>query len=112
MVGSAWNFRNKMGPLIHTPAGDLKRAMEKLEPGESWLLAPRNIDGNPNMWTPCIKWGVTPGSYTHMTEFFGPLLGVMCADDLEHAIRIVNQTGYGLTSGLESLDKREQIIWK
>ncbi|RPJ17545.1 MAG: aldehyde dehydrogenase family protein [Desulfobacteraceae bacterium] len=112
MVGSAWNFRNKMGPLIHTPAGDLKRAMEKLEPGESWLLAPRNIDGNPNMWTPGIKWGVTPGSYTHMTEFFGPLLGVMCADDLEHAIRIVNQTGYGLTSGLESLDKREQIIWK
>jgi RHH-type proline utilization regulon transcriptional repressor/proline dehydrogenase/delta 1-pyrroline-5-carboxylate dehydrogenase len=112
LAGPAWNFRNKIGPLIHPPAGDLKRAMEKLEPGESWLLAPRNIDGNPNMWTPGIKWGVSPGSYTHMTEFFGPILGVICADDLEDAIRIVNQTGYGLTSGIESLDKREQKIWK
>jgi len=47
-----------------------------------------------------------------MTEFFGPLLGVMCAEDLDHAIEMVNQTGYGLTSGLESLDTREQEHWK
>jgi RHH-type proline utilization regulon transcriptional repressor/proline dehydrogenase/delta 1-pyrroline-5-carboxylate dehydrogenase len=47
-----------------------------------------------------------------MTEFFGPLLGVMCADDLDQAIDLVNQTGYGLTSGLESLDDREQLYWK
>jgi len=112
IVGSAWNFENKMGPLIHPPEGDLKCAMEKLEPGESWILTPENIDGNPFMWTPGIKWGVTLGSYTHMTEFFGPILGVMCANDLDHAIQIVNQTGYGLTSGLESLDKREQKLWK
>ena len=43
-----------------------------------------------------------------MTEFFGPVLGVMKAKNLEEAIRLVNQTGYGLTSGLESLDDREQ----
>lgn len=46
-----------------------------------------------------------------MTEFFGPVLGVMRANDLYHAIDLVNQTGYGLTSGLESLDDREQEIW-
>jgi RHH-type proline utilization regulon transcriptional repressor/proline dehydrogenase/delta 1-pyrroline-5-carboxylate dehydrogenase len=31
---------------------------------------------------------------------------------LTEAIALVNQTGYGLTSGLESLDDREQEIWK
>jgi RHH-type proline utilization regulon transcriptional repressor/proline dehydrogenase/delta 1-pyrroline-5-carboxylate dehydrogenase len=31
---------------------------------------------------------------------------------LDHAIEMVNQTGYGLTSGLESLDPREQQHWK
>jgi RHH-type proline utilization regulon transcriptional repressor/proline dehydrogenase/delta 1-pyrroline-5-carboxylate dehydrogenase len=36
----------------------------------------------------------------------------MCADNLDHAITIVNSTGYGLTSGIESLDKREQDYWK
>ena len=47
-----------------------------------------------------------------MTEFFGPLLTVLRADDLDHAIELVNQTGYGLTSGLESLDEREREIWQ
>ena len=111
-VGSAWKFENKMGPLIRPPHGDLKRAIEQLEPGESWALEPRNIDNNPYLWSPGIKWGVQPGSFTHMTELFGPILGVMRADDLAHAIELSNQTGFGLTSGLESLDQREQKIWK
>ena len=111
-VGSAWEFQNKMGTLIHPPKGALERGFTQLESGESWVLKPRMVHDNPCMWTPGIKWGVKPGSYTHMTEFFGPLIGVMCADSLDHAIELVNQTGYGLTSGLESLDKREQDHWK
>src|SRR4029079_9364785 len=35
----------------------------------------------------------------------------MEARDLEAAIDLVNATGYGLTSGLESLDDREQELW-
>ena len=111
-VGSCWNFENKMGPLIQPPKDNLKRALTQLEPGESWALEPKNVCNNPHMWTPGIKWGVQPGSFTHLTEFFGPLLGVMCAEDLGHAIEMVNQTGYGLTSGLESLDRREHDDWK
>jgi len=111
-TGSAWNFENKMGALIHAPEGDLKRALTSLEPGETWTLKPENIHDNPHMWTPGIKWNVKSGSYTHLTEFFGPVLGVMCAENLNHAIKLVNQTGYGLTSGLESLDTREQETWK
>ncbi len=111
-VGSAWAFQNKMGTLIHPPKGDLERAFTQLEPGESWALKPRMVEDNPYIWSPGIKWGVQSGSYTHMTEFFGPLIGVMCAENLDHAIDMVNATGYGLTSGMESLDKREQEQWK
>ncbi len=111
-TGSAWDFENKMGPLIRPPRGDLKKALTRLEAGETWALKPENANGNPYMWTPGIKWDVQPGSITHMTEFFGPLLGVMRAEDLNQAIKMVNQTGYGLTAGLESLDPREQARWK
>ena len=111
-VGSSWNFINKIGPLIRPPSGDLLRALTTLEPGEEWVLKPRPLPGHPNCWTPGIKYGVQPGSYTQMTEFFGPLLGVMCANNLAHAIQLANQSGYGLTSGLESLDAREQRVWK
>jgi RHH-type proline utilization regulon transcriptional repressor/proline dehydrogenase/delta 1-pyrroline-5-carboxylate dehydrogenase len=54
---------------------------------------------------------VTPGSTTHTRELFGPVLGVMCARSLDAAIDLVHQTGYGLTSGLHSLDDREQEHW-
>ena len=112
MVGSAWAFRNRMAALIKPPSGDLERALTTLEAGESWAQEPAVVDGNPYIWRPGIKYGVRPGSYTHMTEFFGPVLAVMRADSLDDAIDLVNQTGYGLTSGLESLDPREQTHWK
>ena len=111
-TGSAWEFHNKMGPLIRPPLDDLQKALIGLEPGESWALRPQNIDGNPLLWTPAIKWDVPPQSKTHLTEFFGPVLGVMRAENLEQAVELVNQTGYGLTSGLESLDPREADYWK
>ncbi|MDZ7830341.1 MAG: bifunctional proline dehydrogenase/L-glutamate gamma-semialdehyde dehydrogenase [Desulfobacterales bacterium] len=111
-TGSCWEFENKMGAIISPPKGDLLRALTTLEKGESWALKPEQIGDNPYLWTPGIKWDVQPGSYTHMTEFFGPVIGAMRAENLDHAIELVNQPGYGLTSGLESLDRREQRKWK
>jgi len=98
--------------MIAPPSGDLERALKDLEPGESWALMPKRDQKNPNIWTPGIKWEVQPGSYTHMTEFFGPILAVLRAENLDHAIELVNQTGYGLTSAIESLDEREQEHWR
>jgi len=111
-VGSAWDLDTKMGPMITPPGGDLERGLKELEEGESWAVLPEKLEDNACLWSPGVKWGTTPGSYTHMTEFFGPVLAVLRADDLHHAIDLVNQTGYGLTSGLESLDGREREEWR
>ena len=110
-VGSAWDTANRMGPMIAPPVGDLNQALKELETGESWALIPRRKDGHQCVYSPGIKWNVQRGSYTHLTEFFGPVLGVMSFRSLSEAIQIVNETGYGLTSGLESLDDREQAQW-
>ncbi len=110
-VGSAWEPSTSLGPLIRPPTGKLEAALKELEDGESWALRPRPSTDNPNLWSPAVKWGVRPGSVTHVTEFFGPVLAVMRARDLEDAIALVNGTGYGLTSGLQSLDEREQELW-
>lgn len=111
-VGSAWDPSTKIGPLIRPPTDELARGMKELEPGESWAVMPEKVDGNPCLYRPGVKWNVRPGSFTHCTELFGPVLGVMPYRRLEDAIGIVNATGYGLTSGLESLDGREQEIWR
>jgi RHH-type transcriptional regulator, proline utilization regulon repressor / proline dehydrogenase / delta 1-pyrroline-5-carboxylate dehydrogenase len=111
-VGSAWKLDTRLGPLIRPPSGELDEALKTLEPGEEWALRPHPVAGNPALWSPGIKYGVTPGSVTHTTEFFGPVLGVMRFEKLDEAIDLVNATGYGLTSGLFSLDEREHEVWK
>jgi RHH-type proline utilization regulon transcriptional repressor/proline dehydrogenase/delta 1-pyrroline-5-carboxylate dehydrogenase len=111
-VGSAWELPTRIGPLIRPPSGDLKRALTELLPGESWAVKPRTCAENPNLFSPGVKWDVQPRSMTHMTEFFGPLLGVMRARNLDAAVALANETGYGLTAGLESLDDREQQQWR
>ena len=111
-VGSAWNLETTIGPLIRPPSRELETALKELEQGESWAVMPECEPDNRQLYSPAVKWGVSPDSFTHCTEFFGPVLAVMRADNLRHAIELVNHSGYGLTSGLESLDEREQEIWK
>ncbi len=109
--GSAWDLAVKINPLIHPPSGHLLRAIQQLDPGEEWLLRPTIDPQNPRAVTPGIKWGVQPGSFTHQTELFGPVLAVMKAKDLNEAIEFANATAYGLTSGIHTLDVREQELW-
>jgi len=111
-VGSAYELHARVSPLIRPPSGPLEEALKTLEPGETWAVMPRRVGDNPNLWSPGVKYGVTRGSITHRTEFFGPLLGVMRFDDLSEAIDIINETGYGLTSAIHSLDDREIDDWK
>ena len=111
-VGSAWDLTTKMGPLIRPPSGDLLRGLKELEKGESWAVMPSQLGENPCSYSPGVKWNTTAGNFTHMNELFGPVLGVMKFRRLGEAIQMVNATGFGLTSGLESLDDREQKIWR
>lgn len=111
-VGSVWDFENRIGTLVQKPSGNLEKALGFLDDGEAWLLKPSYADNNPYMLKPAIRWGTKLGDFCHNHELFGPVLSVMCANNLSDAIGKVNDTGYGLTSGIESLDEREQKFWK
>lgn len=111
-TGSAWNGGNYVGPMITNDNDKLIHAIENLEAGEWWLVKPEFIDKKRFILKPSVKWGVTPQSFTFKNELFAPLLGVVCVDSLEQAIEFVNKSEYGLTSGLQSLDETEQLLWK
>jgi RHH-type proline utilization regulon transcriptional repressor/proline dehydrogenase/delta 1-pyrroline-5-carboxylate dehydrogenase len=110
-VGPATRVESMIGPLIHPPAGPLLRALTTLEEGESWLVEPRQLDDEGYLWRPGVKLGVAPGSWFHRTECFGPVLGVMRAHDLAHALTLQNESDFGLTGGLHSLDPDEIGWW-
>jgi len=111
-VGAATNPSSVVTPVIRPPGEALRRALTTLDPGEEWLLQPRQIGADPCLWSPGIKLGVQRGSWYHRTECFGPVLGLMPAKDLDHAVAIQNDSEFGLTAGLHSLDEGEIAHWR
>lgn len=111
-VGSQWTPGTTIPPLIRPPGAALLRGLTQLDAGETWLLQPRNDPSCPHLWSPGIKLGVQPGSFTFQTELFGPVLGLVPAKNFVHGLSMINQTAYGLTAGLQSLDRREQLLWR
>lgn len=110
-VGYPQDPTSQMGPIIEPAGGKLLAALTSLGDGENWAVEPRKLDGTGRLWSPGVRYGVKRGSYFHLTEFFGPVLGVMTADTLAEAIAIQNQIEYGLTAGLHSLNPDELGTW-
>lgn len=110
-IGMPWDGAARIGPLIAPADGKLLHALTRLEPGEHWALAPEKLDEAGSLWRPGIRDGVAPGSAFHLTEYFGPVLGIMTARSLDEAVGLVNAIEYGLTSGLHSLDEDEILQW-
>jgi len=111
VVGPAPDLRTSVGPLIRPPEGELLTALSELDDGESWLVEPRQLDTAGYLWQPGVKLGVQAGSRSHLDEAFGPVLGILRANDLDHAIELQNQVAFGLTGGIHSLDEEEVASW-
>ena len=109
VVGPPTDPGSVVGPLIGEPSPKLLRGLTQLDDGERWLVEPRSLGDH--LWSPGVRVGVRPGSWFHLTECFGPVLGVMRADDLAHAVELQNATPYGLTGGIHSLDDAEIDRW-
>ena len=115
-VGQATRLATTMGPLTGPPSAKLLHALTTLDAGEQWLVRPRRVPARvagdaAHLWTPGVKVGVRPGSTFHLTEVFGPVLGVMRTGTLDEAIALANAVPFGLTGGLHSLDEQEIARW-
>ena len=108
-VGVPQNPLTQMGPIVEPAQGKLLSALTTLAEGESWLVEPRQL--GENLWTPGVRDGVAAGSEFHLTEYFGPVLGVMTAATLDEAIALQNAPAYGLTAGIHSLEPTEVDQW-
>jgi RHH-type proline utilization regulon transcriptional repressor/proline dehydrogenase/delta 1-pyrroline-5-carboxylate dehydrogenase len=122
-TGPASDPATQVGPIVGPFTEALERALTRLDPGESWLVEPRPRErpsseagaapegpalvGSGRLWSPGVRLGVRPGSWAHLTEWFGPVLGVMRAASLDQAFEWQNAVAYGLTAGFSSLDPDE-----
>ena len=111
-VGGSWNLSSVVTPVIRQPDEYLHRGLTQLDEGESWLLEPEMQEENPCLWSPGIRMGVQRGSWYHRNECFGPVLGLIRVENIDEAIEIQNDSQFGLTGGIHTLDPNEIQLWR
>jgi RHH-type proline utilization regulon transcriptional repressor/proline dehydrogenase/delta 1-pyrroline-5-carboxylate dehydrogenase len=103
-IGPAEDPSSHMGPLIDAEA--LEKALRYVDTGrkEARVLLEPDISLLEEGFFvgPAVFADVSPKSALAQDEIFGPVLAILKARDFEEALRIANDTPYGLTGGIYS----------
>ncbi|MCL6597906.1 MAG: L-glutamate gamma-semialdehyde dehydrogenase [Alicyclobacillus macrosporangiidus] len=108
-VGPATDGASQVGPVIDEAA--YKKILEYIEVGkqEGKLLAGGGKEeGNGFFIQPTVFGDVDPRARIAQEEIFGPVVALIRAKDFEDAIRIANDTEFGLTGSVFS-NNREHL---
>lgn len=108
-VGPATDPSSQMGPVINEAA--MHKILQYLEIGKRegrLVAAGGRAEGEGFFLRPAVIADVDPSARIAREEIFGPVLAVLKARDLDDAIRIANDSEYGLTGSFYSRN-REQI---
>jgi succinate-semialdehyde dehydrogenase / glutarate-semialdehyde dehydrogenase len=97
-VGRGTEEDVQIGPLINADAVDKADALvrDATDRGAKVLTGGHAIDGPGTFYEPTVVTGVRPGSDILREEIFGPVLSIVTFGDEDEAVRIANDTEYGL----------------
>ncbi|GAB2960713.1 aldehyde dehydrogenase family protein [Streptomyces pseudoechinosporeus] len=98
--------RTYMGPLISERQRDKVDGMVQraVAAGATLVTGGKRVDPG-FFYTPTLLTGVDPDSELAQEEVFGPVLAVIPYDDEDDAVRIANDSVYGLSGAVHSGDR-------
>ena len=104
----------QIGPLIDDRAVDKAKTLvgDAVERGATVTTGGSPVDGPGTFFEPTVVSDVQPGSDILREEIFGPVLAIVPFDTEDDAVRIANDTEYGLVSYVftESLSRGQRMI--
>jgi succinate-semialdehyde dehydrogenase/glutarate-semialdehyde dehydrogenase len=109
-VGDPMDLETQVGPLatesqVATVAEQVNRAGAA---GARVLTGGRRLDRAGYYYAPTVLRDVDPGSPVYYEEVFGPVAIVFRVDDLDEAIRVANDSPFGLGASAWTADERER----
>ncbi|MFL6752783.1 MAG: NAD-dependent succinate-semialdehyde dehydrogenase [Sphingomicrobium sp.] len=105
-MGDPTREGTKLGPMQSVEARDHIHAQvsESIRKGARLLLG-GHVPDRPGAWYPAtVLTNVLPGQPAHDEEVFGPVAAIIAAEDERDAIRIANDSEFGLGSGVLTAD--------
>src|SRR5437764_996280 len=108
--GDPFDEATELGPLS-TAEGleDLDRDVKaSVDAGAKVLTGGKPMDRPGNFYAPTVLTNIPQGSPAHKEELFGPVASVFRAKDLDDAIRIANDSRFGLGASAWTNDDEER----
>jgi acyl-CoA reductase-like NAD-dependent aldehyde dehydrogenase len=102
-VGDPREPDTQVGPLVNEAA--LKRVAEHVE--EAVAKGAKLVTGGKShglFFPPTVLMDVTPEMRVYSEESFGPVVAIVPVDDVDEAVRVANDTEYGLSAAVFSAD--------
>jgi succinate-semialdehyde dehydrogenase/glutarate-semialdehyde dehydrogenase len=112
-VGDPMDATTDVGPLATAEmAVSLgEQVSESVRMGARVLLGGTRMDRPGNYFAPTVLTDIPLDSPAHRDELFGPVAAMYRADGIEEALRIANDTIFGLGSSLWTSDARERDLF-
>ncbi|WZH37272.1 MAG: NAD-dependent succinate-semialdehyde dehydrogenase [Microbacterium enclense] len=115
-IGRGTEEGAQIGPLIDDRAVDKAKTLvgDAVERGATVTTGGSPVEGPGTFFEPTVVSDVQPGSDILREEIFGPVLAIVPFDTEDDAVRIANDTEYGLVSYVftESLSRGQRMIDK
>jgi succinate-semialdehyde dehydrogenase / glutarate-semialdehyde dehydrogenase len=112
-VGDPFDAETELGPLS-TPNGveDVDRAVKQsAEAGARVLTGGKRLDRPGNFYAPTVIADIPKAAPAYAEEIFGPVASVFRARDAKDAIRIANESRFGLGSSVWTNDEAERRLF-
>jgi succinate-semialdehyde dehydrogenase / glutarate-semialdehyde dehydrogenase len=108
-VGDPMRADTDIGPLATRQiADDLEQQVaQSVRRGARILTGGKRISGPGNFFEPTILTDIPADSPAYRDELFGPVAALFRARDLDDAIRIANDTTFGLAAAAWTRDEKE-----
>jgi acyl-CoA reductase-like NAD-dependent aldehyde dehydrogenase len=103
-----------IGPLTRAPQLKVLEAQvrDAVKKGARVMVGGKRVRGAGHWFEPTVLVDVDHSMAVMREESFGPIIGIMPAPDDDEAVRLMNDTQYGLTAGVYTPDRQraEKIL--